>query len=145
MYTLERNTTYTLRNVPWQMTIMSSQLTKWHRDKLAAFSRRHFEMHFLEEKNKNFAYEFTEFCSKVWIDNIPTLIQIIAWRHPGDEALFEPMVFSYLTHICVTWPEWVKPELGKKAYMCRDMVLVYVVTHICATYHSVRVNCTLSQ
>ena len=45
------------------------------------------------------------------IDNIPTLVQIMAWRRPGDKPLFEPMMVSFLTHICVTRPQWVNtPE-----------------------------------
>ena len=41
------------------------------------------------------------------INNIPALVQIMAWRRPGDKPLSEPMVVSSLTHICVTWPQWV--------------------------------------
>ena len=46
------------------------------------------------------------------IDNIPALVQIMAWRRPGDKPLSEPKMVSLLTHICVTWPRWVK------AYLC---------------------------
>ena len=42
------------------------------------------------------------------INNIPALVQIMAWRRPGDKPLSEPMVVSLLTHICVTRPQWVK-------------------------------------
>ena len=42
---------------------------------------------------------------------IPALVQIRAWRRPGDKQLSEPMMLSLLTHIYVTWPEWVKPLL----------------------------------
>ena len=41
------------------------------------------------------------------ISNIPVLVQIMAWRRPGDKPLSEPMMFSLLTHICVTRPQWV--------------------------------------
>ena len=34
------------------------------------------------------------------INNIPTLVQIMAWRRPGDKPLFEPITVSLLTHIC---------------------------------------------
>ena len=43
---------------------------------------------------------------KVQINNIPTLVQIMAWRRPGDKPLSEPMIFSSVTHICVTRPLW---------------------------------------
>ena len=42
------------------------------------------------------------------MNNIPALVQIMAWRRPGDKPLSEPMMVSSLTHICVTRPQWVK-------------------------------------
>ena len=44
---------------------------------------------------------------KVRINNIPALFKIMAWRRPGDKPLLEPVMFSLLTHICVTRPQWV--------------------------------------
>ena len=44
------------------------------------------------------------------INNIPALVQIMAWRRPGDKPLSELMMVSLLTHICVTRPQWVKLE-----------------------------------
>ena len=44
------------------------------------------------------------------INNIPALVQIMAWRRPGDKPLFEPMVVNLPTHICVTQPQWVNIE-----------------------------------
>ena len=49
-----------------------------------------------------------KFVPKGPIHNIPALVQIMAWRRPGDKPLSEPMVVSLLTHICVTRPQWVK-------------------------------------
>ena len=40
-------------------------------------------------------------------DNIPALVQMMAWRRPGDKPLSEPMMVILLTHICVTRPQWV--------------------------------------
>ena len=48
-----------------------------------------------------------KFVSKGPINNIPVLVQIIAWRRPGDKPLSETMQDSLLTHICVTRPQWV--------------------------------------
>ena len=31
----------------------------------------------------------------------------MAWRRPGHKPLSETMMVSLLTHICVTWPQWV--------------------------------------
>ena len=43
------------------------------------------------------------------INNIPALVQIMAWRRPGDKPLSEPMLVFVPTHICVTRPQWVNP------------------------------------
>ena len=52
------------------------------------------------------------FVPKGPINNIPSLVQIMAWRRPGDKPLFEPMMVSLLTHICVTRPQWVKESFS---------------------------------
>ena len=49
-----------------------------------------------------------KFVPKGPINNIPALVQIMAWRRPGDMPLSEPMLVSLLTYICVTRPQWVK-------------------------------------
>ena len=49
-----------------------------------------------------------KFVPKGPINNIPTLVQIMAWRRSGDKPLSEPMMVSLLTHICITLPQWVK-------------------------------------
>ena len=41
------------------------------------------------------------------INNIPALVEIMAWRWCGDEPLSEPMMVCLLTHICITRPQWV--------------------------------------
>ena len=40
-------------------------------------------------------------------NNIVALVQIIAWRRPGDTLLFEAVMASLPTHICVIRPEWI--------------------------------------
>ena len=47
------------------------------------------------------------FVPEIPINNIPALVQIMAWRRPGDKPLSEPMMVCLLTHICVTRPQWV--------------------------------------
>ena len=49
-----------------------------------------------------------KFVPKGRINNIPTLVQIMAWRRLGDKPLSEPMMVNSLTHICVSRPQWVK-------------------------------------
>ena len=42
------------------------------------------------------------------INNIPALVQIMAWRRSGDKPLSEPMMVSLPTYVCVTRPRCVK-------------------------------------
>ena len=48
------------------------------------------------------------------INNIPALVQIMAWRRPGDKPLSEPVMVRLLTHICVTRPQCVKNRVFHK-------------------------------
>ena len=48
-----------------------------------------------------------KFVPKGPVNNIPALVQIMAWRRPGDKPLSEPMMVCLTTHICVTRPQWV--------------------------------------
>ena len=50
------------------------------------------------------------------INNIPALVQIMAWCRPGEKPLSEPMMVSLLTHICVTRPQWVNCHMKKSSY-----------------------------
>ena len=52
-----------------------------------------------------------KFVPKGPINNIPSLVQIMAWRRPGDKPLSEPMMDNLPTHLCVTRPHWVKQTL----------------------------------
>ena len=45
-----------------------------------------------------------KFVPKGPINNILALVQIMAWRRPGDKPLSEPMMVSLPTHICVARP-----------------------------------------
>ena len=49
-----------------------------------------------------------KFVPKVPVNNISALVQMMAWRRPGDKPLSETMMVSLLTDICVTRPQWVK-------------------------------------
>ena len=53
-----------------------------------------------------------KFVPKGPINSIPALVQITAWRRPGDKPLSEAMLVSLLTHKCVTRPQWVKKTLS---------------------------------
>ena len=68
-----------------------------------------------------------KFVPKCPINNIPALVQIMAWRWPGDKSLSEPMMVSLPMNICVTPPQWVK----NKFYI--DNIFIYheCFTHAC--------------
>ena len=48
-----------------------------------------------------------KFVPKGPINNIPALVQIMAWRRPGDKPLSDPMMINLTTHKCVTRPQWI--------------------------------------
>ena len=46
-----------------------------------------------------------KFVPKGPINNIPALVQIMAWRRPGDKPLSEPMMIGLLKHKCLNLPQ----------------------------------------
>ena len=57
------------------------------------------------------------FVPKGPIKNMPALVQIMAWRRPGDKPLSEPMMVNLQTHICVNQPQRVN-TLRPRQYNC---------------------------
>ena len=51
-----------------------------------------------------------KFVPKGPINNMPALVQIMAWGRAGDKPLSEPMMVSLPTHICITRPQWVNTK-----------------------------------
>ena len=83
-----------------------------------------------------------KFVHKGPINNIPVLVQIMAWRRPGDKPLSEPMMVSLLTHICDTRPQWVK---GKYSTVNKKMSIWNLLyTHSFNEMSSHRVYITLA-
>ena len=60
-----------------------------------------------------------KFVPKGPINNIPALVQIMAWRRPDDKPLSEPMIVSLPTHICVTRPQSVKSVISEHMWRIR--------------------------
>ena len=58
-----------------------------------------------------------KFLPKGPINNIPALVQIMAWRRPGDKPLSEPMMVSLTTHICFTRPPWVNVYISYRSFL----------------------------
>ena len=62
------------------------------------------------------------------INNIPALLQITAWRQPGDKPLFEPMMVSLLMHACITRPQLVnKSSVGDRHSWPPKVVVVGIL------------------
>ena len=66
-----------------------------------------FKYIFLNENARISLKKSLKFVPKVRINNIPALVQIMAWRRSGDKPLSEAMVVSLLTYVCGTRPQWV--------------------------------------
>ena len=79
-----------------------------------------------------------KFVPKGPIKNIPTLVQITAWRRPGDNPLSEPMLVFVPTHICVTRPQWVKVLFPSSNLHLSILALacMQLYTFCCATQKS---------
>ena len=84
-------------------------LTHWDWDKMdAIFADDTFKRIFMNENVRISINISLKFVPKGLINNIAALVQIMAWRRPGDKPLSEPRMVNLLTHICVTRPQWVK-------------------------------------
>ena len=70
-----------------------------------------------------------KFVSNGWINNIPVMVQIMAWRRPADKPLSEPMIVRLAAiHICVTWPQWVNSGIIK--HWSREMFILFKVNNL---------------
>ena len=78
------------------------------------FPDDHFKCIFLNENVWILIKISLKFVPKGPINNNPALVQIMAWRRPGDKPLSEPRMDNLLTRICVTRPQWVN-QLDWKA------------------------------
>ena len=72
-----------------------------------------------------------KFVPKGVINNIPALVQIMAWRRPGHKPLSEPVVVNLLTHICITRLQWVNKILTLKQFLHYWSLMQGIVTCSC--------------
>ena len=112
----------------WSPTILThfflndiqQSLTHWGRNKNGRhFADDIFKCILLNENVWIMITNSLKFVPKGPINDIPALLQIMAWRRPGDKPLSEPMLVSLPTHICVTWPQWVKDH-HSDGYRCQQ-------------------------
>ena len=63
-----------------------------------------------------------KFFPKDPINNNPALVQIMAWRRPGDKPLSKPMMVNLLAHLCVTRPQWVIRAMRQSSWCCDTLL-----------------------
>ena len=70
-----------------------------------------------------------KFVAKSQINYIPSMVQIMVWRRPGDKPLSEPMMSSLPAHLCITLPQGVNdPSL--KEWIKIDLLLYFVKKNV---------------
>ena len=106
MHRNKPNITYLLTDL-WFKGAESNVNTLRPRQNGRHFADDIFKCIFLNENIRITLKISLKFVPEVRINNIPALVQIMAWRRPGDKLLSEPMMVSLLTHICVTRPQWI--------------------------------------
>ena len=83
---------------------------------MAAIPRRHFQIHFLERKSMNFDNISLKCVPKGQINNIPALVQIMAWHRQGDKPLSEPGLEGFGRHPVFTTVFTGKYRPGKNRF-----------------------------
>ena len=95
-----------------------------------------FKCIFLNEYVKISIGNSRKFVPKCPMNNIPVLVQIMAWHRPGDKPLSESMMVSLLMYICVTRPQWVNVCVHQYGEMA-DIQPVWI-THMWSSMHIYR-------
>ena len=88
----------------WVKQVLANVNTSPPRTKWPPFTDDNFKGIFLNENVSTVIKISLKFVSTGPINNIPALIQIMAWHRTDDKPLSEPVMVSSLTHICITWP-----------------------------------------
>ena len=108
-----------MTGVTWPERVLSRSINPQIADYLNTLRPRQDGRHFPDDIFKIFLNEniwmsikiSPKFVPKGPFNDIPALVQIMAWRLTGAKPISEPMLVSLLTHICVTRPQWVNDEL----------------------------------
>ena len=113
-----------------------------------------FQCIFLKENIRVWIKMSLKFLSKSPINNVPSLVQIMAWRRLGDQPLSGQMMVRLPTHICVTRPQWVNGidgilklqkrfwmgqtsfEHGSIHYLLLASADMGIYPHLASTYHA---------
>ena len=87
--------------------------THWGWDKMATILQMTISNAFFVNENVWIAINIAlKFVPKGQVNNMATLVQIMAWHQPGDKPLSDQMLVSILMHIYITQPQWVNKNCG---------------------------------
>ena len=128
----------------WTTSVIKHALTHWGWDKNGRhFSDDIFKCIFLD-KDMWFPLKISlMFVTRGLINNIPALVQAMAWWRPGDKPLSEPMMVSLPTHICVTRPQWVKQFSNKDSWINNNIVKL-IIRWACKQHRQLSNVCPVS-
>ena len=91
----------------------SNVFTHWGWDKMATILQMTISNAFFVNENVWIAINIAlKFVPKGQVNNMATLVQIMAWHQPGDKPLSDQMMVSILMHIYITQPQWVNKNCG---------------------------------
>ena len=95
------------QNIDWQVILLVGPLKNGHIGICISdiMADDIFKCIFLNESVWSPIKISLKFVPKGRINNIQTLVKIMAWRRPVDKPLSEPMMVSLPTHICVPQPQ----------------------------------------
>ena len=103
------------------------------RKKWPPFSRRNFQMHFLERKN---AIKISlNFVPKGPVNNNSVFVKIMVWYRPNNKPLSEPTMVSLQTHIRISRPHWVKLQIVLCQIKFKPVVKRFNLYHHLATHY----------
>ena len=75
-----------------------------------------------------------KFVPKVPINDITSLVQIMAWCRRGDKPLYEPTLLSLLTHIWDTRPQWVLKRQVLKWWSYKQVTSIFLISILACCY-----------
>ena len=90
-----------LSTLSWSFEYHIEVETQW-----TPVCRRYFKCIFLNENGWFSPTISPNFVPDARFNNIREWVQTMAWHRPDETPLYEPMVVSLLTNICVTRPQW---------------------------------------
>ena len=112
--------------MPWDINTLRQRQNGCH------FADDIFKCIFLKENAWILIKISQKFVPQGPINNIQALVQIMAWRRPGDKPLSGPMMVRLPTHICVTQPQWENLYFtgNAKDINCWNVHSAHVITPI---------------